>query len=242
MNRPYILCNMLTALDGKITGPYMFDEYARKTMDAYDRIHESFGAKAWMCGRKTMEENFTLGQKPDLQKVDGKIPRTDFIAKKDAPVYCLSVDPKGKLGWPANTIESYNGRAEAHVVEILTEQVTDEFLAFLQRMEISYLFAGREELDIELLLEKVKNVLEADFLLLEGGGNLNGSFMEKGLIDELSLVLAPIADGAVNTPTLFETEANFTENPIMKFKLKNVERLDGNGLWLRYETVLKDEV
>lgn len=52
MNRPYILCNMLTALDGKITGPYMFDEYARKTMDAYDRIHESFGAKAWMCGRK----------------------------------------------------------------------------------------------------------------------------------------------------------------------------------------------
>lgn len=35
MNRPYILCNMLTALDGKITGPYMFDEYAKKTMDGF---------------------------------------------------------------------------------------------------------------------------------------------------------------------------------------------------------------
>lgn len=238
MNRPYILCNMLTALDGKITGPYMFDEYARKTMDAYDRIHESFGAKAWVCGRKTMEENFTLGQKPDLQKMDGKIPRTDFIAKKDVPVYCLSVDPKGKLGWPANTIEPYNGRAEAHVVEILTEQVTDEFLAFLQRMEISYLFAGKEELDIELLLEKIKNVLGADLLLLEGGGSLNGSFMEKGLIDELSLVLTPIADGAVNTPTLFETKADSIEYPAMKFELKSVEKLDGDGLWIRYKTML----
>lgn len=41
MSRPYVLCNMLTALDGKITGPYMFDEYARKTMDAYDKIHSS---------------------------------------------------------------------------------------------------------------------------------------------------------------------------------------------------------
>lgn len=58
MNRPYILCNMLTALDGKITGPYMFDEYAKKTMDG-------------------------------------------FYCKKDAPVYCLSIDTKGKLGWPA---------------------------------------------------------------------------------------------------------------------------------------------
>lgn len=67
------------------------------------------------------------------------------------------------------------------------------------------MFAGKEELDIELLLKKVKNVLRADLLLLEGGGSLNGSFMEKGLIDELSLVLTPIADGAVNTPTLFET-------------------------------------
>lgn len=238
MNRPYILCNMLTALDGKITGPYMFDEYARKIMDAYDRIHESFGAKAWMCGRKTMEENFTLGQKPDLQKVDEKIPRTDFIAKKDALVYCLSVDIKGKLGWPANTIAPYNGRAEAHVVEILTEQVSDEFLAFLQRMEISYLFAGKEELDIELLLEKVKNVLGADLLLLEGGGSLNGSFLEKGLIDELSLVLTPIADGAVHTPTLFEAKADPIEYPAMKFELKSVEKLDGDGLWIRYKTML----
>lgn len=237
MNRPYILCNMLTALDGKITGPYMFDEYARKTMDAYDRIHESFGAKVWMCGRKTMEENFTLGKKPDLQKVDYEIPRTDFLAKKDANVYCLSVDTKGTLGWSANTIEPYNGRSEAHIVEILTEQVSDEFLAFLQRMEILYLFAGKENLDIEILLNKVKNVLGADLLLLEGGGNLNGSFMEQGLIDELSLVLTPITDGAVNTPTLFETEADPTEYPAMKFELKKIEKLDGNGLWIRYKVI-----
>ena len=237
MDRPYILCNMLTALDGKITGPYMFDEYARKTMDAYDRIHESFGAKAWMCGRKTMEENFTLGREPDLQKVDYEIPRTDFLARTDAKVYCLSVDTRGKLGWPANTIDPYNGRSEAHIVEILTEQVSNEFLAFLQRMEISYLFAGKMELDMELLLKKVKNVLAVDLLLLEGGGSLNGSFMEKGLIDELSLVLTPIADGAVHTPTLFETKADLTEYPAMKFELKAIERLDGNGLWIQYKVI-----
>lgn len=34
--------------------------------------------------KKTMEENFTLGKTPDLRKIDYKIPRTDFIAKKDA--------------------------------------------------------------------------------------------------------------------------------------------------------------
>lgn len=60
------------------------EEYVKKTMDAYDHIHEAYLAKAWMCRRKTMEENFTLGKTPDLRKIDYKIPRTDFIAKKDA--------------------------------------------------------------------------------------------------------------------------------------------------------------
>lgn len=37
-----------------------------------------------------------------------------------------------------------------------------------------------------------------DELMLEGGGFLTGSFLNEGLIDELSLVLVPIADTAKN--------------------------------------------
>ncbi|WP_425436675.1 hypothetical protein [Paenibacillus donghaensis] len=39
---------------------------------------------------------------------------------------------------------------------------------------------------------------------MEGGGFINGSLLSEGIIDELSRVLVPIADGASNSVTLFE--------------------------------------
>lgn len=235
MERPYIICHMMTALDGKITGPFLYENDTESAIHEYDRIHEDFHAKAWMCGRKTMEENFTNYEMPRLEPVFEKIDRTDYIAEKNAGVYCISVDSSGKLGWPANYIEAYNGRLKAHIVEILTEKVSDEYLAFLKRMEISYIFSGKDVLDIKTAVEKIRTILGVDCLLLEGGGSLNGSFMDAGLIDELSLIIAPIADGAINTPTLFEKMAELKNESSMKFMIKAVERIGANEVWLRYK-------
>lgn len=235
MNRPYIICHMMTALDGKITGSFMEDGYISFLGDEYDRIHEAFKAKAWMCGRVTMEENFTMGAEPELREVTKTIPRTDYIAKEDAPVYCISVDPSGKLGWPANYIEAYNGRAEAHVVEVLAESVSDGYLDFLRRMGISYIFGGQTALDFRMVVEKLKKLLGVECLLLEGGGYLNGSFMNQGLIDELSLVLCPIADGDSSTSTLFETASYLPAADPMRFQLNSVDRIGTDGLWICYK-------
>jgi hypothetical protein len=43
-------------------------------------------------------------------------------------------------------------------------------------------------------------------LLLEGGGKINGAMLGAGLIDGLSLLVAPVADGSMGTPTLFDLE------------------------------------
>lgn len=235
MERPYIICHMMTALDGRITGPYLYEPHAKFVMDEYDRLHEAFHAKAWMCGRKTMEENFTMGEPPAFETVMEKVPRTDYIVKKDAPVYCISVDPSGKLGWPANYIEAYNGRSEAHIVEVLTENVSDEYLSFLRKREISYLFGGVNALDIQLVAEKIRSLLGAELLLLEGGGSLNGSFMRAGLIDEMSLLMAPVSDGRTGSPALFDGPAPLSKDDVMKFSLKSVARIGRDGLWVQYE-------
>jgi len=73
-------------------------------------------------------------------------------------------------------------------------------------------------------------------LMLEGGGFLNGSFLNEGLIDELSLILIPIGDGTSNSVTLFETSAFITKQQPVNFFLKEVEKLDDSGLWLKYVT------
>ena len=69
---------------------------------------------------------------------------------------------------------------------------------------ISYIFAGKEELDFQLAVEELGKLFPIQTIMLEGGGHINGSLLNEGLIDELSLLLLPLADGTPKTPTTFE--------------------------------------
>ncbi|MCM3654780.1 dihydrofolate reductase family protein [Metabacillus litoralis] len=238
MDRPYIICHMLTSLDGKIIGDYMKVERAAYFTDEYEKIHGRYGCKAWLCGRVTMEEHFTFGHKLDLaQDSIPTIPRMDYVAKKDAKTYVIAVDPSGKLGWTENSIAPWNEhRSEDHIIEVLTEQVSDAYLGHLKKIGISYIFGGKERLNFSLVVEKLKKLFSIDKLMLEGGGFLNGSFLNEGLIDELSLVLVPIADAASNSVTLFETSSYLNKTQPVNFFLKDIEKLDDGGLWMKYVT------
>ena len=229
---------MATSLDGKIIGDYLKVERAAVFTEVYEEIHERYGSKAWMCGRVTMEEHFTFGHKLDLKHEDIlPIPRTDYVANKNAESYAVAVDPSGKLGWTENSIESWNEhRTDDHIVEVLTEQVSDAYLAHLRKTGISYIFGGKERLNFTVVVQKLKSLFSIDKLMLEGGGFLNGSFLNEGLIDELSLLLVPIADGSSNSVTLFETSSFLNKPKPVNFSLKAIERLDDSGLWIRYVT------
>lgn len=229
---------MLTSLDGKIIGDYLKEKRANSFTDKYEKIHGRYGCKAWICGRVTMEEHFTFGHQLELKQDNiPTIPRTDYLANKDAKGYAIAVDPSGKLGWTENSIQPWNeNRSEDHIVEVLTEQVSDAYLAHLKTIGISYIFGGKDRLDFTVVVKKLKKVFAIDTLMLEGGGFLNGSFLNEGLIDELSLILVPIADGASNSVTLFETSSFLTKQHPVNFFLKEVEKLDDGELWMKYVT------
>lgn len=70
--------------------------------------------------------------------------------------------------------------------------------------------------------------------MLGGGGVLNWSFIQAGMCDEISLVIASCADGSSETPTLFETRGNIGEDKALEFKLEKVEVKEENIIWVRY--------
>ena len=109
-----------------------------------------------------------------------------------------------------------------------------EYLAYLRRLGISYLLAGEGRLDCRLLLGKLKGLFGVGQLMVAGGGITNWSFLGEGLIDELSLVIAPVADGSAAAASIFE-EADFLPayGP-EPFRLEEAKPLEGNVLWLRY--------
>ena len=112
------------------------------------------------------------------------------------------------------------------------ERVSDDYLAFLESRGVSYIFGGRASIDLRRVLAKLRTAFGIRRLLLEGGGKINGSFLAAGLIDELSILIFPVADGSIGTPTLFDARAG--KGLGRKLRLISVSRIKGDLVWLRY--------
>lgn len=231
MNRPYTICHILSALDGKITGPFMRTESARTVSEEYGRIRTEYQADAWLYGTVTTKE-FTQGRKPELEAA-AEVPSGDFVAQTQAALYYVSVDIQGEIGWESGTFRK-EGRPDAHVIEVLTEQTSAAYRAYLRKRGVSYILAGSEMLDSRLAAQKLYQLFGIDTLLICGGGTINWTFLQQGAVDELSLLIAPTADGNPDSVTVFEKSALLPPCAPVAFRLKNVERLKGDGIRLVY--------
>jgi 2,5-diamino-6-(ribosylamino)-4(3H)-pyrimidinone 5'-phosphate reductase len=222
--RPYVICHMVPSVDGRIVVSGW--DVPRSVHAEYERTAGTFDAEAWIIGRISMEP-YAGKSKVPVRKKGEPIPRTDFIARRDAESYAIALDPSGKLTWKSSSID------EEHVITVLTEQVSDDYLAFLQARGVSYLFGGKKALNLERVLQKLRKEFGIKRLLLEGGGKINGSFLAADLIDELSVLLAPVADGSIGTPSLFDAKEG--RGPARKLELRSVEKRKGGLVWLRYK-------
>ncbi len=237
MNRPYIFCHMITSIDGKIDGTHKnLPERGKNALDFYQI---AFGENAyyqldgWLSGRATSEAGFTKGKAPNLDPMIESVPSGDYIAETALSTYYVSIDPSGKLGWDDNQVQ-YR-QTTAHIIEILTEQASVAYKAFLRARNISYIIVGKEAIDYDLLLAKLKADFHIETLMLGGGGVLNWSFIQAGFCDEVSILTAPFADGSATTPALFQTKEGLTTDQPVSFELEHVEKRAHGGVWLRYK-------
>lgn len=224
--RPRVICHMMTSLDGRIlTDGWPLSADGRRQ---YEQVHESYDAQGWLCGRVTMEQHFAQGTRPDAEvaREHRGAAREDFVAPREHDSFAFAVDARGKLAWDTNDIDG------DHVVAILSERVSDEYLASLRERGISYLLAGKNDVDLPLALEKIGAKFKVRTLMLEGGGKINGSMLREGLIDEVSVLVAPVADGRIGTPALFDVEAD--DVTPARLTLDGVEKRADGVLWLRY--------
>ena len=222
-----MICHMITSVDGRIVTsgwPEIGDGRGE-----YERTAATYGADAWMCGRITMAPFAGSLRAADDAARDGggARGREDFRAPGIGPTFAVAIDPSGRLAWQTADIDG------DHVIAVLTERVSDTYLTMLRARGVSYMFAGARDVDIGVALKKLHATYGVRTVLLEGGGRINGSLLRAGLIDELSILVAPVADGTLEMPSLFDAGAGATR----KLALRHVERRVDDVLWLRYDVV-----
>jgi riboflavin biosynthesis pyrimidine reductase len=224
--RTRVICHMMTSIDGRIvTDGWPLSPEGRRQ---YEQIHASYAPDGWLCGRVTMEQHFAQGVRSDAEiaREHRGGPRADFQAPGKHRSYAFAVDGRGKLAWTTNDLDG------DHVVAILSERVSDEYLASLREQGVSYMLAGEREVDLAIALEKIAAQFAVRILMLEGGGLINGSMLRADLIDEVSVLVTPVVDGRVGTPALFDVEGE--PLPPQRLVLEAVEKRADDVLWLRY--------
>lgn len=229
MKRPYIICHMTQSIDGKVTGGFLEAQESAGAVEVYYEINRAYKADAFACGRVTMEGSFTGGYYPELAKYEGaEVPDGDFIGPYKNKFFAVSFDRKGRLGWKSGEIEDEDpGYGGAHIIEVMCEGADVRYLAYLREIGVSYIFAGKEEMDLPTALEKLYTLFGIERLLLEGGSIINGAFLRAGAVDELSLVVAPVVAAAGDKPLFMGSE-------LASFELMGAKKHENGALWLNY--------
>ena len=65
---------------------------------------------------------------------------------------------------------------------------------------------------------------------------MNGSFLRAGLVDEVSLIVWPVVDGAAGAPCIFDSTAADAGRaaPVRTMQLISSETMADGAVWLRY--------
>lgn len=236
MNRPYVICHMQTSIDGRISGKFFFTPAAEAVYESDNEIRKSYKADAIMNGAVTCAEIYADGFLSTRPVSGDALPREDYLAQPYLNRYIVCVDTKGTLKWNGNSV-SHRGGPPAHVIEVLTEDVDDGYLSYLRTLDISYIFAGVEKLDLPLALEKLKTLFGIERILLTGGGQMNWTFLQANCLDEVNIVILPMVDGNMKSAGLFDRPDSSKDSGAFApvgFKLADIEKLPGDGLWLKY--------
>jgi riboflavin biosynthesis pyrimidine reductase len=225
--KPHVICHMCTTIDGRILAarwPKL--PGAKSAGNLFESTAATFRIPAWLVGTNTMRE--FAGRDVRLEAARRRIERTDHIADARARSFAIGADAKGVLRFQKPDVDG------DHVVLLVSERVSNDYLAHLQAAGVSYLFCGKDRVDVEVAMDKIRRVLGVRRLMLEGGGTFNGEVLHAGLVDEISQVVVPVADGGRGVTTIFDIPGDPPPKAAALLRLKSHRRLPGGVVWLRY--------
>ncbi len=226
-DRPYINCFMLMTIDGKVTGNFLSSEKCRFFLNLYNKMNKEFKTDGIIYGKTTINESYTNDYFPDLTKIKKKkIKKGDFIVKTKIKNYAIAFDRRGTLGWKNNILP---GSKDKHIIQIMTENVDNDYLIYLQEIKVSYIISGNTDINIPNALKKLKKNFGINNLMLEGGSTINGAFLKANCIDEINLIVVPMT-GDYNDKSLFY------ESVTTNFKLVKSSQVGKGGLLLCFKS------
>lgn len=223
MSKPYIICHMMTSVDGRID--CAMTSKLRGVEDYYKTLAE-IQVPTTVSGRVTAElEMAEPGTfEPKNKEIYGK---EGFSKKVDAKGYEIVVDTKGKLLWP-----DASGMEKPYLI-ITSGKVTKEYVEYLDKRNISWIACGKDKIDLVRACDILATEFHVERMGIVGGPLINTGFLDAGLLDEISILMGAGIDGRGGMPPVFTGLP--MEHDVIPLKLKDVKKFDSDAVWIRYQ-------
>ena len=236
---PKIIIMMVSSFDGQAKGNYLFEQGSPKEgLIDFFKEFKSIPHEADIYGANTMKEAYCPG-KVDLTKYLDNcviIPKKDWISPNKLNYYVFTFDKKGDINYENCNFDAFGwmkcpekiGVCESHAVEILLENVSNQYLKFLREKKVSYIFAGKNEFDYDLALKKMKTLFGVKTVILGGGPTINDIFYNKNLFDEVNILLFPCSGSGDDSIGILG------KGKFVEFDLLDVKKFESGSVLLKY--------
>lgn len=231
--RPYIICHVISSIDGRISGKSFELPEMGTVHDANFALRRTFGCDGILNGTVTCAEIYSHGYLETEYSDDGRrFYDRIYRAPHEEDCHVVCIDPEGRLDWRSNKV-ARDVMPVSHVIAVVTEATPASYIQHLRDTGLSYIVAGEKDADLVLAAELLGEY-GIKRLLVTGGGAINYSLLACGLADEISVVVAPIVVGEKDKSSSFDKSPFSKELESRKYRLLSVKELAEGSVHLRY--------
>jgi 2,5-diamino-6-(ribosylamino)-4(3H)-pyrimidinone 5'-phosphate reductase len=223
MSRPFTFINIAVTADGKM------DTYERKgaaISSALDKARvDKLRAEAdavMVGGRTLLEEDPKLTVKSEALRAERVVRGLSPNPVKVGVVTRADIKPDS----------NFLNFGQARVVIFTTSQTSKAQVEILRSRGVEVFVHESPRVDLEKALRTLKE-LGVKRLMVEGGGTLNFELLRLGLVDELSVYVAPMIFGGESAPTA-AAGSGVARGAAIPLKLVYSEVHEDGGVVLKY--------
>lgn len=222
MKKPYIVCHMMTSVDGRID--CAMTEHLPGVQEYYETLAR-LNAPSCVSGRVTAQLEMSLSGEFSAKKNE-PLGEEKFSKKANSDGYEIVMDTKGTLLWN----DDLGSRRPLLIVT--AENVSKEYLEYLDSRHISWIACGKDRIDLKRACEILSESFGVKRMAVVGGGHINAAFLAAGLLDEVSILIGSGIDGREGMAAVFDGLPK--DRPVTRLKLKSVTPYDSGAVWIRY--------
>ncbi len=224
MDHPYVHINVAATADGKID---TFERQGATISSAQDKERVDklrAEADAVMVGGRTLHD-----EDPKLTIKSGAL-RAARLAR-GLPANPAKVGVASRLNLKPDS--DFLTAGSARIIVFTTTQTSETRLAVLRARGVEIFIHDSERVDLKRMLVTLKEN-GINRLMVEGGATLNFELLRLGLVDELTIYIAPMIFGGEKAPTT-AAGSGLVRSAAVPLSLVNVESWKDGGVVLQYK-------